>query len=113
MQGRWAGDISFFYPRKFAGGESQEVQHQRVAKWESVAECRRRDAADAGPCLILGELAVGKHRLTLWNAPGGGGVTSELLATLVPLAGSTVYTLSLKRLTGGTSHADRVDGWPA
>lgn len=56
--GEWLGVMSAFCAR-IPGGPVLA----RGANSESVADWRRCDAAEAGPCLVCGEFVEAKHRL--------------------------------------------------
>lgn len=57
VAGAWPGLSSAYYAEQFSGTEPIRDQRMRLARWESVAECRRFDAAEDPPCLDFSDFA--------------------------------------------------------
>lgn len=83
-------------------------QRLRLGRWESVAECERRDDTSASPALCFGDFVEAKARLKMRKMPGLGEPPAEILGSSRMVAGSKAYSLFNKRSAGEKGHTERI-----
>lgn len=83
----------------------------RLAHWEAVACCRRRDAAGAGPILLSEDYTSAKHMLKLGKTPRRDDIPAELLGSSGLVADPTDHKLSVKRFAGTDRYTGLMGGF--
>lgn len=111
---RWPQSVHAHFACNFTSDEAILAQRERIATWESIAACQRRDGAGSSPAESFDDDVEATHRLRLRKARGRDDVPAELLATWDSVAAAQVYSLSCARIAareGLTSVIECLGNW--